>query len=102
MMQVCICMNIDPHANSPSASEDDRRTERMATLDEAVHAKERVQADILGQPGVTGIDVGLMRETGTEKPVIRIYVADKQKAPPLPNEVDGVPVVVIERRFELH
>ena len=76
----------------------------MKTLEEAVRAKERIEAEILGKAGVTGIDAGYLSGSGQEnsEPVIRIYVADKRKAPPLPAEVDGVPVVVIERRFELH
>jgi hypothetical protein len=73
------------------------------TLEQAVRSKERVEAEILAKPGVTGIDVGLHPSAGAEgQPVIRIYVADKKTAPQLPAEVDGVPVVVIERRFELH
>jgi len=76
----------------------------MNTFEAAVRAKERIESEILGKPGVTGIDVGSHSVAGTEsgEPAIRIYVADKQKAPTLPSEVDGIPVIVIERRFELH
>jgi hypothetical protein len=74
------------------------------TLEQAVRAKERIEGEILGQPGVTGIDVGYHPDAGTKSklPAIRIYVADKQNAPQFPPEVDGFPVVVIERRFQLH
>jgi hypothetical protein len=76
----------------------------MKTLEEAVRAKETIEAEILGKPGVTGIDVGNRpgAGTGSSERVIRIYVADKKRAPPLPSEVEGIPVIVIERRFELH
>lgn len=78
------------------------RSEPVAvkTLEEATRAKEQIEAEILGKPGVTGIDSGL--RPGGNEPVIRVYVSDQRKAPPLPVEVDGVPVIVIERRFELH
>jgi hypothetical protein len=72
------------------------------TLEQAMRSKERVEAEILGKPGVTGIDVGARSGAEGGEPVIRIYVTDKKTAPELPAEVDGVPVVVIERRFELH
>jgi hypothetical protein len=74
------------------------------TLEQARRSKEHVEEEILAKPGVTGIDVGLQPGAGTEggEPVIRVYVADKTSAPELPAEVDGVPVIVIERRFELH
>jgi hypothetical protein len=74
------------------------------TLEQAVRAKESIEADVLGKPGVTGIDAGY-RSTGgkaSSEPVIRIYVADKQRIPSLPSEVDGIPVVVVERRFQPH
>ena len=74
------------------------------TLEQARRVKERLEAEILSKPGVTGIDVGYRPGTGPEggEPVIRIYVADKQAAPELPAEVEGIPVIVIERRYELH
>jgi hypothetical protein len=74
------------------------------TMEEALRVKERIEAEILGRPGVTGIDVGYYHSAGPEsrEPAIRIYVADRGAAPPFPEEIDGVPVVVIERRFELH
>ena len=76
----------------------------MKTLEEAVRAKERIEAAILEKPGVTGIDAGYrpVEDTEDREPVIRVYVVDKQKVPSLPSEVDGVPVAVVERRFELH
>jgi len=74
------------------------------TLEQVVRVKERIEAEILGKPGVTGIDVGYDPRSGTEssEPVIRVYVANKQSAPELPAKIDGITVVVIDRRFELH
>lgn len=74
------------------------------TLEQAVRAKERIEAEILSKPGVTGIDVGYDPRSGAEssEPIIRVYVANKQAAPQLPTEIDDIAVVVIERRFELH
>ncbi len=76
----------------------------MKTLEQAVLAKERIEAEILGKPGVTAIDAGYRSTAGAKgsEPVIRIYVADKKQAPSLPSEVDGIPVIVVERLFELH
>ena len=74
------------------------------TMEEALRVKERIEGEILGKPGVTGIDVGYHGAAKPEsrEPTIRIYVADRSAAPAFPEEIDGVPVVVIERRFELH
>jgi hypothetical protein len=74
------------------------------TMDEAVRIKERIEVETLAKPGVTGIDVGYHPNAGPEnrEPAIRIYVTDKSSASLFPVEVDGVPVVVIERRFHLH
>ena len=75
----------------------------MKTLEQVRRAKERLEAEILSQPGVTGIDSGYRPGMGPEsEPVIRIYVAHKRAAPELPTEVEGIPVIVIERRYELH
>jgi len=76
----------------------------MNTLEQAVRAKESIEADVLGRQGVTGIDAGYRSTEGkaSSEPVIRIYVADKHRIPSLPNEVDGIPVVVVERRFQTH
>jgi len=74
----------------------------MKTLEQAQKAKERIEAQILATPGVTGIDAGYHPGSESGTPAIRVYVADKKKAGALPAEVDGIPVIVIERKFELH
>jgi len=68
--------------------------------------KQRWDARWLAQPGVTGTDVGYRMSRGqpTDILAIRIYVASKSTAPPeiaRLTEVEGVPVDVIERKFEL-
>jgi hypothetical protein len=73
-------------------------------LERAKAVRSRIEGDLLKQPGVTGVDVRHRPVEGksTREVVIEVYVKDKSKAPALPAQVDGVPIVVIERRFELH
>jgi hypothetical protein len=70
-------------------------------------AKEAVEADLLGRPGVTGVDIGYKEVGGrpTDVVAIRVLVAEKRDVPPdqaIPAEIDGHPTDVIERRFRLH
>jgi hypothetical protein len=73
-------------------------------------AKERAETDLLALPGVTGVDVGYKEVGGepTDRLAIRVLVAEKTprgKVPAkqrVPEEIDGHPTDVIERRFELH
>lgn len=78
----------------------------MKSIEEATRIKERLEAELLRRPGVTGIDVGMRAAPdGTQEPVIRIYVAEREEAArhaALPTELEGVPVLVVERRFRLH
>ena len=78
----------------------------MATisLEQATAVKERHEQDWIKRPGVTGVDVGYREEGGTptKDVVIRVYVSGPDKAAGFPGQVDGVPVQVIQRRFELH
>ena len=79
----------------------------MKTMDEALQVKAGIEADLIKQPGVTGLDVGYHVVDGkrTEEPAIRVYVANKQEALKtlkIPTEVQGVAVEIIERKFELH
>lgn len=60
--------------------------------------KSRFEQGVLALPGVTGVDVG--RNAAGEF-VIRVFVAAKAAAPPLPGSVEGLPIEVIERRFGL-
>ena len=79
----------------------------MKKHDDVVKIKESVQTKILKLFGVTGIDVGYVKsedQKGDEM-VIRIYVASLQDLPDELagiREIEGVRVVLIERRFELH
>ncbi len=74
------------------------------SLDQATQIKSRHELEWLKLPGVTGVDVGYRIVNGrpTDEIVIRVYVETLGKAPSLPTAVEGVPVVVIERRFMLH
>jgi hypothetical protein len=77
------------------------------TLDEVTRIKETVEEEWLGIPGVTGVDVGRSELTAGEPstPAIRVYVEDRAeflRRAALPTEIEGAPVVVIERRFRLH
>ena len=76
----------------------------MNSLEEAQRIKERIEGEIMAKPGVTGIDAGYHPAGDPQEgtPAIRVYVEDRQNAPELPAEVDGIPVVVIQRRFKLH
>lgn len=79
----------------------------MKTLDEVTRIKESVEEEWLKRPGVTGIDAGYAEVAGVPPgtPVIRVYVDNRERmlqTSALPSEVQGVPVVVIERRFRLH
>ncbi|MGE5337727.1 MAG: hypothetical protein ACM3PU_07855 [Gemmatimonadota bacterium] len=74
------------------------------SLDQATQIKSRHEREWLELPGVTGVDVGhrIVDNRPTDEFVIRVYVENLGKAPSLPGAVEGVPVVVIERRFMLH
>ena len=76
-------------------------------LDKINAVKQRWDARWLAQPGVTGTDVGYRMSGGqpTNVLAIRIYVASKSTAPREIaglTEVEGVPVDVVERKFELY
>ncbi|MBI4539871.1 MAG: hypothetical protein HY704_10230 [Gemmatimonadetes bacterium] len=69
--------------------------------------KERVEDDLLGIPGVQGVDVGYKVVGGkkTNRIAIRVYVARKRDVAEeerIPPEIEGIPTDVIERRFMLH
>jgi len=79
----------------------------MATLDELVALKDRVEAQYLDLPGVTGIDVGFKEVGGqtTDQLAIRVHVAEKKARVPaaqkVPAEIEGVVTDVLERAYEL-
>jgi hypothetical protein len=76
-------------------------------VDEIIAIKERVEAQFLGAPGVTGVDVGYKEVGGqaTGQVAIRVHVAAKTDDIPadqrVPAEIDGVTTDVLERRYEL-
>lgn len=68
------------------------------TLEQATAIKSRHEQDWLKLGGVNGVDVG---KSGDDV-VIRVYVDDPAKVSGIPSQVEGVPVQVIKRRYELH
>jgi hypothetical protein len=80
----------------------------MPSVDEIIAIKDRIEAQFLGAPGVTGIDVGYKEVGGqrTGQIAIRVHVAVKTDAIPddqrVPGEIEGVVTDVLERRYELH
>jgi hypothetical protein len=77
---------------------------------ELKRAKQDAEERLLALPGATGIDIGYKEVNGkpTDALAIRVLVAEKKprSAVPenerIPEEIEGYPVDVIERRFELH
>jgi hypothetical protein len=80
----------------------------MPSVDEIIAIKDRIEAQFLGAPGVTGVDVGYKEVGGqrTGQIAIRVHVAAKTDAIPddqrVPGEIEGVVTDVLERRYELH
>ena len=79
----------------------------MSSIAELVAIKERVEAEYLARPGVTGIDVGYKVVGGvqTEEVAIRVHVEKKKssvpKAQQVPASIDGAVTDVLERTYEL-
>ncbi len=79
----------------------------MPSIAELVAIKERVEDRFLGQPGVTGIDVGYKVVGGeqTDEVAIRVHVEEKRtdvpKSQKVPKTIDGVVTDVLERKYEL-
>ena len=77
----------------------------MPDIDELIAVKRRVEAEYLGRPGVTGIDVGYKEVGGqrTDQVAIRVLVERKRDRVPegqmVPVEIDGVVTDVIERVY---
>lgn len=79
----------------------------MKSLDEIRRIKRAVEGELLGLPGVCGVDVGHKYVNGEKTDVIaiRVYVEKKEEVPEelaVPKEIQGVPTDVIERKFILH
>ena len=79
----------------------------MPSIAELVAIKERVEAEYLARPGVTGFDVGYKVVGGvqTEEVAIRVHVEKKRDGVPkdqrVPASIDGAVTDVLERRYEL-
>src|SRR5919204_3267545 len=79
----------------------------MPSVDELITIKERVEAQFLGQPGVTGVDVGYKEVGGqrTDQLAVRVHVEAKTDDIPddqrVPGEIEGAVTDVLERRYEL-
>src|SRR5664279_374210 len=84
-----------------------QRSQNMKAVPEIVRVKESVEAALLKQPGVTGVDVGYKYVAGkrTEEIAIRVLVAKKKKTvskgEKIPDTIEGVKTDVIERTYEL-
>lgn len=79
----------------------------MPSIAELVAIKERVEAEYLARPGVTGIDVGYKVVGGvqTDEVAIRVHVEKKKASVPkaqlVPATIDGAVTDVLERTYEL-
>lgn len=78
----------------------------MQDLDRIRRIKEEAEAELLAIPGVTGVDVGYKHVGGKKTGVlaIRVYVEKKGDVPEenvVPQQIQGVPTDVIQRRFAL-
>lgn len=79
----------------------------MASVGELIAIKERVEAEYLGRPGVTGIDVGYKEVGGerTDQVAIRVHVGQKSDDVPaaerVPADIEGAGTDVLERTYEL-
>ena len=66
-----------------------------AVLSREIAIQERYQEELLSRPGVAGVGLTLQGS----KPALLVLIAKDQKRPVLPEELDGLPVVV-EEGFE--
>jgi len=79
-------------------------------LREIRKVKEAVEAELLTQPGVTGVDIGYKYVDGekTDELAIRVLVEEKKdvkdipEKEKIPNMIKGVKTDVIQRKFVLH
>ncbi len=76
-------------------------------LDEIRRIKEETEDELLRLTGITGVDIGYKTADGrkTDEMAIIVYVENKRDVAlkkQIPPSIQGVPTVVIERRFVLH
>ena len=87
---------------------DDRAATSPDDLDPLTRAKELAEAELLGRPGVSGIDVGYKEVGGRRTDTLAIRVLVERKSDDIgpedrvPPAIEGFPTDVIERRFTLH
>lgn len=79
----------------------------MKSFDELLRARKEIEEQILKLNGVTGMDIGIGTIGNSEKENAKIivYVANKTEIlsnKTVPEEIDGFPVEIVERRFVLH
>lgn len=79
---------------------------RKKSIDEIRAVKRRREQELLKISGVTGIDIGRKQPDNSTDSVlvIRVFVqkADEAVTRQIPEEIEGVPIEVIEREFRLH
>jgi hypothetical protein len=62
----------------------------------ARQARDQLAAQILTHPAISLIDIGLDPQGLHDTPVVRVHIRPSASAaPPVPNEIDGIPVRVI-------
>ena len=69
----------------------------MPTYEEAVQIQHRHQDRLAGMPGVTGVGAALVGG----RVVLRVFVDPDAAAAELPDEIEGLPVVVERVRITL-
>jgi hypothetical protein len=75
------------------------------TYQDVVDIKNREEKKYLELPQVTGMDVIQSVAEGAAQYIIHIHVRNKKDLPEdlkNLNYIDGVPVIIIERKYELH
>lgn len=79
---------------------------KMTSLEEIRRIKAEIEPELLIRPEVVGVDIGHQHVEGQkiDRLAIRIYVKHQRDGsePPFPNQIQGVPVEVIERNITLH
>jgi hypothetical protein len=68
----------------------------MPGYDEAVEIQRRHEDELMGTPGVTGVGAALVEG----RIVLRVFVDPGAAPPALPDEVEGLPVVVVRTTIE--
>jgi hypothetical protein len=68
----------------------------------ARQARDQLAAQILSHPAISLIDIGLDPQGVHDTPVLRVHTGQSASAaPPVPNEINGIPVRVIRGDYSL-